>query len=413
MIERAELLLQQNRPTEAAQILGKLLETDASNPVIFGMLALAKLNLDRETEALELIGQAIALRPDDDHFFYIQGLILSNLTRLDESEKSVNQAISINPSQAEYYGLLGSVRLHRKKYQEALDLADLGLSMDSENLLCLNVRGQALLKLNRKEESFETLEGALHEDPNNAMTHANYGWSELEKGNHKKALDHFKEALKNDPELEFAQMGMIEALKARYLLYRWFLAYSFWMSNLTANYQWTVIIGFYVGFRVLRTVSNSNPELAPILQPILIVLMVVALSTWVTGAISNLFLRLNPFGNHLLERKEKMSSNLVGICLALLFIGLSGLLIVGTNIFLALMVFGFGMMIPCSTVFSSTNQKLLLPIYAIIMAIVGVLSLINTLDTGELYGTWSTIFIVGLIAYQWLANYVIIKESNV
>lgn len=119
------------------------------------------------------------------------------------------------------------------------------MEIDAENLSALNARSTALNKLNRKEESFETIQDALREDPNDAYTHANYGWGLLEKGHHKEALDHFKEALANDPSFEYAQLGMLQAIKANNPIYRVFLKYSFWMSNLTAKYQWGVIIGFY------------------------------------------------------------------------------------------------------------------------------------------------------------------------
>ena len=124
---------------------------------------------------------------------------------------------------------------------------------------------------------------------------------------HKKALEHFKEALTNDPTFKYAQAGMMQALKATNPIYRLFLKYSFWMNNLTAKYQWGVIIGFYLGFKALKTIARNNEALQPYLTPLIIALALVAFSTWVIAPISNLFLRFNKYGQLLLDKKEKMS----------------------------------------------------------------------------------------------------------
>lgn len=406
------MLIQQNRPKEAIEILSQLLADNPNDPYVLAMLAEVNINVDNSKEALKLLKTAISLAPDNPQLFYLEALASLNLQNLSNAEQSISEAVRLDPSEAEYYAIWAVIKIDRKQFDDGLELANKALDLDSENILALNARSKALLKLDRKNESFQTLEGALNEDPNNAYTHSNYGWSELEKGDHKKALEHFKEALKNNPNLEYAQAGMIESLKARYLLYRWFLAYAFWMGNLTAKYQWGVIIGFYVGFRIMKTIANTNPGLAPIIQPILIFLMIVALSTWITTPVSNLFLRLNYYGNHMLSKKDKMSSNLVGLCVLILLSGIAGFLVSNNEGFLAVIFFGFAMMIPFSVMFESTKQKYTLPVYAIIMSVVGILAIVNAFAMDQLFSIFSTIFIFGFIGFQWFANFVLIKENN-
>ena len=412
LIQRAQLLIDQARYEDASEILTKVLADNPNDPTVLAMLSEVNLRWGRSKEALRLIESAIGIDPSNDYLFFLKAYIKVELTDLKEAEACLTNALAMNPSEPEYYGLMASIKVERKDYEAGLEFANKGLELDPENLFSLNVRGKALLKLGRKEESFGTLHGALSEDPDNPMTHANFGWAELEKGDHKKALTHFREALRVNPSLEYAQAGMAEALKARYVLYRIFLSYAFFMSNLTAKYQWAVIIGFYVGFRLLRFISDTNPELAPILEPVLIGLAITAFSTWVTAPISNLFLRLNTYGKHLLDSKEKMSSNLVGFCVIVLLIGLTGYLLNGDNTSLAVAVFGFAMMVPASSVFASSKQKYALPIYALAMLVVGCLAILGTILTGELYNTYTTVFIFGFIGFQWFANYVMISESN-
>ena len=54
----------------------------------------------------------------------------------------------------------------------------------------------------------------------------------------KAALEHFREALRLDPNLQYAQAGIVEALKARNPIYRWMLGYFLWMGRLSDRAKW-------------------------------------------------------------------------------------------------------------------------------------------------------------------------------
>jgi tetratricopeptide (TPR) repeat protein len=376
------------------------------------LLSEVSLQQNEFDKANSIIENAIGLSPDAPHLFYIKSRVAIQQDNLSEAEKNINQAIELDPYDADYFALLANIKLDRKQVVEALESANRALEIDAENLLALNTRSTALNKLNRREESFETIEGALREDPNNAYTHANYGWGLLEKGDHKKALEHFKEALSNDPTFDYAQSGMLEALKATNPIYRIFLKYSFFMSNLTAKYQWGVLIGFYLGFKALRTVAKNNEALQPYLIPLIVALALIAFSTWVIAPISNLFLRFNKYGQLLLDKKEKMSSNFVAISLGLFFVGLLLYFIMSDEKMLTIAVFGFAMMLPLGTMFSPSKNKYGLLIYTIALAITGLIAIGLTFSTGEMFNLMTVVFIFGFVAFQWVANYMLIKEDN-
>lgn len=412
LIPRAELLIQQNRHEEAGKILADAWANEPDDIYVLALYAEVKLSLGQLKEAHDLINNAISLSPETDYLYYIKARIALQKESYDEAEKNLKQAISINPEDANHYALWASIKLARKDYSEALNLADTALELDPENLFALNTRSTSLLKLNRKEESHHTIQGALNEDPDNAYTHANYGWNLLEQGDHKQALKHFREALRNDPNFEYAQQGMGEALKARYTLYRWFLQYSFWMGNLTSKYQWAVIIGFFFGTKLLRGLGNANENLKPFIQPLVALLMIVAFSTWVMTPISNLFLRLNTYGKHLLSDKEKMSSNFVAVSMSVFISGIFAYFIGGER-WLPLSVFGFAMMVPLSVMFAPAKYKYLLIIYAAIMFCIGTAAVLTSVVSGEIFNGYSGIFFIGFIAFQWLANFILIRENNV
>ncbi len=334
------------------------------------------------------------------------------MRKYNEAEENLRQAISLDPADADYHAVLAAVKLQRKNYQEALDLANHALELEPANLNALNIRSSALVKLDKKDEAFATIEGALRENPNNAHTHANYGWGQLEKGSPKKALEHFREALKNDPDSPMAQAGMQEALKARYLPYRWFLKYAFWIGNMSAKYQWFIIIGFYLLARGLGEIADSNPALAPFIYPIMIVYSLMAFSTWVIGPISNLFLRLNPYGKHLLDKNEMRASTLVGLLVAGSLLALVAFLVTQNIGWAALAAFLFSFMIPAAMVYKPASNRWLLVTGAIVLFGLGSFASYISFLGQVFVNQISIYYLYGLIGFQFLANYLLIKDDN-
>lgn len=406
-MERASLLFEQQRYKEAEKSIKEVLVLEPDNIIGLNLLAEIKIQNEEYNDALTIINNAIGIVPDYDVLYYTKARILLNQNKIKLALEASKEALSLDPYDANNHALLGLILNHSKQFEDALNAANEALEIDGSHILALNVRSTALLKLNRKEDSFSTIEGALNEDPNNSYTHANFGWGLLEKGETDKALVHFKEALKNDPNSEFAQAGMAEALKSKYLVYKWFLKYSFWMSNLTSKNQWIFIIGFYLISRVLRSVSDSNESLQPFLTPIIILLAIFAFSTWIMQPLSNLLFRLNKFGKHLLTTDEIKSSNLVGISIIVLLIGLVTMLF-NVNFGAALSVFGFTLMIPLSRLFDKPTSFFFS--YGIGMVIVGCIALFSVFMTNELFSLFSIIYLVAFIAFQWLSNYFSIKN---
>ncbi|MGB4772671.1 MAG: tetratricopeptide repeat protein [Chitinophagaceae bacterium] len=409
---RVGILLQQGRYAEAEALLKNLLAADAHNTHLQAMLAETLLMQDKAEPAMEVIDMAIGSTPDEPYLFFVKARVLANQENYKEAEEMLATAISMDPYEAGYFAYAAQIKLIRKKFAEALEQADQALAIDPEHVLALNARSTALQKLNRKEESFQTIQGALREDPNNAYTHANYGWGLLEQGDHKKAMEHFRESLKADPDNDYAQAGLLEAIKAKNPFYRAFLKYGFFMNNLTAKYQWGVIIGIVVATRVLRAVAAANETLRPFLTPLIFLIGIIAFSTWVITPISNLFLRFNKYGQFLLSKQEKQSANVVASCLAIFLIGLVSYLVLQDDRFIVVAGFGFMMMVPGSVMFSAPGGKKLLLYYGLGMALVGIAAMVQTFTTGEVMTIWAMIFVVGFVAFQWVSNFINIRAGD-
>lgn len=404
-LSRAELLLEQGRIADAEKEIKKHLSEFPEHAYAIAVLARIYIQSGKYNDALTAIDSAIRLDASSGYYYYIKAVILLNQHNDQQAEIFIAFAVNADPDSAEYFAVWADIKLYQKKYAEALVKADEGLRRDPANVHCLNTRASAQVKLNNKNDAYSTIEGALNEDPDNAYTHANYGWGLLEKGEHQKALVHFREALRLDPQMEYAREGMVEAMKAKYMVYRWFLNYQFWMAKQSNKMQWGVIIGLYLLSRVLRVVEETNPALSPYIFPVLILLSMFAFLTWVIQPLSNLFLRLNKYGRYALSPAETKISNFVGISAALCLLGLVLFFSTFTDPFLALAIYGFTMMVPLAGIYSGGEHEKKLNYYALGMAVLGALDLIYIFSGHPVLNSFSTIYFLAFIAYQWLANY--------
>ncbi len=409
-IQRATLLIQHKRYQDAEHELRQALAADPNEPYALALMGLCRMEAGAGEEALTFLKQSIGQQPDNPYFLFLIGLVYNGMEKYTEAEKFIGSAIAYDPNQAEYFGAMATIKLQQKAWEDGLTFANRGLQVDPENLTCLNTRATALLKLNRKEESFDTIKEALQNDPHNSNTHANYGWGMLERGDHNKALESFREALKLDPENSYAKAGLVEALKARYWFYRMWLKYVFWISNLSAKYQWFFIIGIYVGIRILNYLADTNPSIEPFARPIVYLYAAFALSTWVVEPLSNLFLRLNVYGRFALTRDDIRASNFTGLGLLVLLGGLLAWLFTGAGYFGLVAILGFGMMVMLGSMFKPRDagkRKIAIAV-ATGLCVCGAASLSMMLLGLDGLALWQ-IFLFGGIAYQWILNALMVR----
>jgi len=315
MLERALLLLQQSRYDLAEQELRQLLAKDPDDAQAHALLAFSLVQQDKLDEAESSARQAIQLAPDQPYCHYCMGVVKLQKDDLASARQAVEEAIRLDPEDSDYHGLHAMIFLRAQRWQEALEAANEGLTHDPTHQGCLNHRAMALVKLNRHDEARQTIGQALQRNPENEQTHANLGWTYLHKGQHQKALEHFSEALRLDPNYDYARHGLVEALKARYFLYRWLLRFFLWMSRLSPGVRGGLIIGAYVLVRVLQGVARQHPEVAPFILPIVSFYGIFVLLTWIIDPLFNLALQCNKYGRHALSRRQRWNSSIFGVLL--------------------------------------------------------------------------------------------------
>lgn len=302
-------LFDQGRPKEAAEAFRDALSTEPSNWHAQSMLGLASLQAGDEATAMRAAAEGVRLSPGTAFSHYVLGLVYLQQGRVDQAEQAGREALRLRPDASYHYHLLAMIAADQKQYQQALDWIDRGLQVDPEDADCLNLRGQLLIRLKRRGEAAATAERALASSPDSAHSHANAGWTALHNNQPKQALDHFKESLRLEPGNDWAKAGLAEALKAKNPIYRVFLGFLLWMSRMDPRWRMGVIIGGYVVYRIGQSVSQSNPEIAPFLWPVLVAYMVFAWMTWIGVPLFDSMLRLSRYGRHALNDDQRRVSN--------------------------------------------------------------------------------------------------------
>ena len=399
-IQRAILLMEQNRYTDAKKELQKALAQDPEEAMIYALLGECAIQEDEGEAAVDLATQALRLEAAHPYYHSVlaKGYMVSK--NYAAANQAITEAIQLDPYDSNYVFLKGNIAYLQKKWQEAFELSERALNINAENVNAINLRSMALVKLNRKAEASQTADYALHKQPENPYAHANKGWAELERNNVKQAQGHFREALRFDPLNNSAQIGLKEAIKAENFLYRQILQYFLWISKLSEKYQWGFIIGIYILYRILMNAANNYPALAPLLYPIIGLYVFFALSTWIAVPIANAFLRLHRLGKYALTDEEKLASNLVvGLLLAgIVFFAV--FLITNAELYMLLGGWCGFMALPTGVLFNpekGTKGRMILTAFTAIIGIAGLLGIF-------VHAGFIMLFFGGIFFYSFAAN---------
>lgn len=411
-VSHAGILIQQNRYVQAEEKLYNLMQAGYSDADLYRMLIMCKMGLNQYDEAKSLSEKLLQQFPTDAFAFYTMAGIALNTRKLANAIENIDEAIRLQPFMPEYFALKSGIYFQLKNFSDALKYADIGLNVDARHIGCLNARAIALEAMGRSSEAFDTIKKSLSEDPNNPDTHANIGWGHLYRGETKKALDHFKAALTENPQHENAKSGMLQAMKTRFPLYRYFLMVMLWLSKLNSKNQWIFIIVSYVIYRILVNWAGMDTPFKPIIIAAVSILVLFFLSSWLFSPLMNLYMLSNPYGRITMTDDEKESARFVGFAIigSLFAFGMyflllnAGLVILGVSMLL--------MMIPLGSMNNAflDENKIKLKRFAVIIGVLLSVNAFISLLQNTYVHTFSIIALAALIAYQWYANYILIKE---
>ena len=329
-LQRGSLLYDQGRYADAIGEL-QLQLAEGESFVTHSLLGLCYAQSEKFNEATEHAQRAIHLAPDESFPFYALAQVLLHRNRFDEARPAIEEAIRLDPFDADYFAVLGGIELRQSRWKASLEAANQGLAIEPEHQVLINLRAQSLVKLGDRAAAAATMGEALRRRPDDPYTHANQGWTLLHEGQPHKALEHFREALRLNPDLQWAQIGIVEALKARNPIYRWMLGYFLWMARLPPNVRIGLVMGAFLGNIVIQEVAKNSPRLAPVLWPLLYAYFAFVLMSWLSYPMFNLLLRFDKFGRHALSADQRRGANVLAICVVIFLLAAARSLVARTG----------------------------------------------------------------------------------
>ncbi|MEL6107748.1 MAG: tetratricopeptide repeat protein [Planctomycetota bacterium] len=408
LVQRAQLLMSQSRPDQAAEELKRILDSDPNDAQAHALLSLCMShNQDLWHDATREAEHAIHLAPDDSLSHYAHAVVLTNRNRFADANSSIEEALRLEPHQTEYYGLAGSIAMRQQQWERALDLATQGLAIDPDDEGCSALRSLALERLGRSGAALLEANAAVSRNPDSSEAHSMRGWAELQSGDYKAAQESFREALRLDPTDDFARSGMIQALNNNYFVFRIVFRFYSFLGRMAAHAQWAIIIGLFIGMRLLRGLAQQYPALKPFVTPISMLYLAFCLLSWIADPLFNTFLRFHSFGKYLLSERQRWSSNLVAAAIGLGALSSVGLVCLGDygGAFLQMLCALF-MTIPLSTVFTVDRGW---PQAIAIVSAVGLGALYLAISVGLFLGDWWTvyfpIYVLGILVFSFAGNW--------
>lgn len=284
--ERARLLAEQGRYSLAMEEAAAYLAEQPNSSRGHTLLSFCHSQKGNHKKAIAQAQQALVIAPDDDfcHFALARAYYYGN--NLKEAEAAIATALNIDPDDPDYHAQAAMVFQEQRKFEKALNSAKTGLRLDPNNSTCRNMQVITLLETNGIAEAEQIVAQVLRLTPNSAFAHTAQGWVSLHHGKSAPAREAFREALRIKPDSEWARQGMMEALKAKNIFYRWVLRYDLWLKGL-GGVQRMILIGIVLFIPPLRGLY-----------------LLVLIPGIVIKAIASLMLRFDPYAKLLLDHNE-------------------------------------------------------------------------------------------------------------
>jgi tetratricopeptide (TPR) repeat protein len=133
LLNRGEILMEEERYEEAADTYQQILMTDPGNTEALSGLGQAFYHTGRYEEALEVSDQVLKLDPENTVAMNGKGIILSQLGRYDEALTSFGEALDIDPYQTDILLNQAALLTELGRYDEAVSSYNQVLKIDPKN----------------------------------------------------------------------------------------------------------------------------------------------------------------------------------------------------------------------------------------------------------------------------------------
>jgi tetratricopeptide (TPR) repeat protein len=312
-IRHANLLMAQHRFAEAEQTLRQALAAEPMDAMLHAELAecLLEFPTPRLEEAEQEADAAVGLGPSMPVTHHVRSRVLGKQGRFKEAKVAVLESIRLDPGSESSRVQLAWIELSLRQYKPAMEALNAALQMNPESAQALALRSIVAERLGRSGDSIESALATVRLNPENSAAHAALGQAYLTSGDANRAAESFREALRLDPESQWARSGMVDALNSKSVIFRSVFRFQNWMSRQSRTIQIAIVAASFLVPQLLARTAADNPSLATPILLLRILLGVFLLLTWIKDDLFSGYLRLHPFGKHLLDADERWRSSLV------------------------------------------------------------------------------------------------------
>ncbi|WP_019959661.1 tetratricopeptide repeat protein [Woodsholea maritima] len=203
-IRRAVVLMDQNAPAKAAQILLKVLDEDPDLPVANLAMAIALEKLGRLSTCLTFYERAWRMDPQNSEIYHNLALIAWRMDMLDAAEKFTRLECQLAPDNPAGPINLGGILRDKSKFEDAIEVVRAAIYQHPESHDLWNAMGTILLESGDPVQAIVFYEESLRLKPDFARGHNNIAYAHELIGDMEKSLTHFDQAMKNPASLRDA-----------------------------------------------------------------------------------------------------------------------------------------------------------------------------------------------------------------
>jgi Flp pilus assembly protein TadD len=312
---------------EALERISQLIREEPYHGPLFAVRALILADLERTEEARADARAAVELSPESPFVHYTSAALALQAREVHEAISAARRARELAPGYAEAAILEARARAVAGQWPQVARIAEQVLAEDPHD-----EEAAVLAALAREVEKDGPLDSAKWQElagrfPLNPLARSGSGWSRLTAGQVRSARQEFEQALALHPSLEWAKEGLAVSLKARFPVYALLLRFFIWSGRFPPRTRNLMAFGGVVGYGFLRRLSERNPELKPVIIPVLVAYGLFVLLSWLADPLLNLCLMAKAETRRLLTDEAKRGAMLVGACLAtaLVLAAISGL----------------------------------------------------------------------------------------
>jgi len=198
-LDLAQVLIQTDRPSQAAALLEETLQDAPSDPGVRESLVRAYIANHDLPAARRAAEDLKALRPEAPAGYYLAGLIAHDEKRFDDSDKNLAHALELQPGSLDILTSLTRFSLERGRATVAIERLQRALEHDPNNVQILDLLGGTYLETNDLQHATEITTKATTVAPRSWVAHRDLAKVRLASNDASGAIEEYQAALKLAP----------------------------------------------------------------------------------------------------------------------------------------------------------------------------------------------------------------------